>query len=168
MVIYTKLLTDENQSIKAGLYARFANEEALISSASEKQQNRKRTALYSRTASRHPDDAFAIENQKEKLRDFAEQMGFEDFMEYADNGFSGLDLDRPAFKQMEADIKAGVIDRVIMRSIDRVARDFILAGNWLNGLEEQGVEFITLDGLLYPAAPLRNLIFKALTRPTTA
>ena len=171
MEICTRLQADNIKPADAIVYARLGNEEALGSfseSANKSPKNIKRAALYSRTASKHSDDDFAIEDQKQNLRNFALQMGFEDFTEYSDNGFGGLDLDRPAFRQMEADIKAGLVDSVVVRSVDRVARDFILTEEWLIGLEKQGVHILTMDGLFYPCTPLRSLIYTALAKPATA
>lgn len=42
---------------------------------------------------------------------------------YDDGGFSGGNLDRPAFKQMMADIAAGEIDCVVVYKVDRPNTD---------------------------------------------
>ena len=105
-----------------------------------------KAALYCRFASASPDDGGVVEYQQSYLRDFAIQQGFDDFAEYLDNGYSGNNLDRPAFAQMDADIKAGKIEVVIVRSVDRVARNYVLAENWISGLDAHGVRFISADG----------------------
>ena len=104
-----------------------------------------KTALYCRVASASPEDAHAIEQQRDTLRSFAQQQGFTDCVEYLDNGYSGLNLDRPAFKQMEADIQAGAINAVIIRNISRIARNYILCNQWIDGLDEYGVKLIAVD-----------------------
>ena len=106
----------------------------------------KRAALYSRVASGHPSDALDIESQKKKLREFALQSGFEVFTEYADNGFGGLSLDRPAFRQMEADIKSGLIECVIVKSMDRISRDILLSSEWMESMDEYGIRLLAVDG----------------------
>ena len=103
-------------------------------------------AMYMRVASSHQDDADAINIQRDTLRNFAKQQGYAVCMEYSDNGFSGLNLDRPAFAQMDADIKAGMIDTVIVRDISRIARNFLLADKWLTELESRGAKLIAADG----------------------
>ena len=107
-----------------------------------------KVAMYMRVASSHQDDTDAINIQRDTLRNFAKQQGYAVCMEYSDNGFSGLNLDRPAFMQMDADIKAGMIDTVIVRDISRIARNFLLASEWLTELESRGVKLIATDGSL--------------------
>ena len=47
---------------------------------------------------------------------------------------------------MEADIQAGAINAVIIRNISRIARDYILCNQWIDGLDEYGVKLIAVDG----------------------
>lgn len=44
---------------------------------------------------------------------------------YDDGGFSGGTLERPALKQMIADIEAGLIDVIVARKIDRLSRSLM-------------------------------------------
>jgi len=67
-------------------------------------------------------------------------------MEYSDDGYSGNNLDRPAFLQMEADIGLGKIDTVIVSRTDRIVRDMFLMGEWISGAKAKGVHLIALDG----------------------
>ena len=64
----------------------------------------------------------------------------------ADNGHHGNSLVRPAFTKMNADIKAEIIGTVNVRRIDRITRDNILAGKWINGLDKRGAKLIAADG----------------------
>jgi len=108
-------------------------------------ENNKTAAVYIRFA-HYNDDELLLEHQRTTLRDFAEKQGFDDIREYIDNGYSGSNLDRPAFMQMETDIKAGEVDAVIVRDISRIARNFLLVESWLGGLEAYNVKFIAADG----------------------
>jgi DNA invertase Pin-like site-specific DNA recombinase len=67
-------------------------------------------------------------------------------MEYQDMGYSGNDLNRPAFIQMNTAIGLGEIDTVVIRSIDRIARDSRLADEWIDGLKARGVNLVTVNG----------------------
>ena len=121
-------------------------EESHVEVSCQMKDNKTTTALYCRVAGSYENDAWEIENQRDTIRNFAEQMGFEDFAEHLDNGCSGLTFERPAFTRMDADIKAGRIDTVIVKSIDRVARSLLLANNWVSGLDALGVKIIAMDG----------------------
>ena len=105
-----------------------------------------RAIIYCRVAHSSQINDDAIISQRDRLRDYAEQQGFEITAEYLDNGFSGLTLDRPAFTRMESDINAGEINTIFIHNINRIARDFLLAGKWLQSLKERGVKLIALDG----------------------
>jgi DNA invertase Pin-like site-specific DNA recombinase len=41
---------------------------------------------------------------------------------YDDDGFSGMNLDRPAFRRLLVDIEAGKIDVVVVRDLSRLSR----------------------------------------------
>jgi DNA invertase Pin-like site-specific DNA recombinase len=119
--------------------------------ANEPPEEKRKTALYCRVAYPHSPDAHEIIVQQQLLRNFAKSRGFENFKEYSDIGCNGLTFDnRPAFARLEADIKAGEIETVIVRGIDRIARDFYLTARWLGGLEKHGVKFIDINGFLPP------------------
>ena len=101
-----------------------------------------KAALYIRLA-RKDEEAVAV--QKNNLRVFARKQGFDNCMEYCDNGYNGLNFTRPAFLEMEKAINAGEINTIIMQSVSRIARDFILVGEWLERVRDKGVRFIALD-----------------------
>ena len=52
---------------------------------------------------------------------------------------TGLTLDRPAFRQMEADIEAGGIAAVLAKDISRIGRDVWQTERWIAALKEKGV-----------------------------
>jgi len=84
--------------------------------------------------------------QRMVINQYLKEQRYSNIKVYADEGYSGLDLDRPAFMQLDADIKQGDIDIVITRDMSRIARDYLLAGKWLLGLKEHGTQLITTDG----------------------
>ena len=103
----------------------------------------KTTALYCRTALA---DAESIARQRESLRRFAGEKGFTNLTYYEDDGFSGLDLARPAFLRLEQEIRDGKIARVIASDLARLGRDTAEVVRWLVWLRRHGVELTLLDG----------------------
>lgn len=47
---------------------------------------------------------------------------------YADDGYTGTNFDRPAFRRMMEDVQAGKIDCIIVKDLSRLGRDYIEAG----------------------------------------
>ena len=54
---------------------------------------------------KYESDSESVINQKELLRGYVKNNNFNLIKEYVDDGFSGTDFDRPAFKEMLEDIK---------------------------------------------------------------
>jgi len=107
-------------------------------------QNR-RVAIYLRVA-REDDDAITM--QKSVLQDYAEKQGYMNISVYADNGVSGINFNRPALAQLEADIQTGTIGTVIVQNLSRIGRDYIKTEDWITGIRQKGVSFISVsDGI---------------------
>ena len=66
--------------------------------------------------------------------------------ERVDDGFSGLDFDRPAFQQMIKEIKAGKTDGVIVKDLSRFGRNYIEVGRFVQKIFPYlGVRFIAVN-----------------------
>ena len=88
---------------------------------SVKQTESKITALYERL-SRDDDnagDSNSIVNQKKYLESYAQQKGYTNCRHYTDDGWSGGNFERPAWKQLIADIEAGKVAHVIVKDMSR-------------------------------------------------
>jgi DNA invertase Pin-like site-specific DNA recombinase len=106
----------------------------------------KKTAIYCRMAARPMCDDTDILKQKEFLLRYAKEHGYENTVLYEDDGVSGLTMhDRPAFKQMQASIESGEIERVIVRSLSRIGRNTYDVYRWLSELQARDVEFIAAN-----------------------
>lgn len=78
---------------------------------SVKQTEGKITALYERL-SRDDDqtgDSNSIVNQKKYLESYAHQKGYTNCQHYTDDGWSGGNFERPAWKQLIADMEASSV-----------------------------------------------------------
>ena len=110
----------------------------------------KRAAIYVRVA--HADQ-MAADAQTHTLREYAQKNGYGEPRVYIDNGASGLNLNRPALREMEADIDAGAVNTVVVQSISRIGRNFIETDRWIRDLEERGIDLITVDGSYNKSCP---------------
>ena len=93
--------------------------------------------------------------------------------ERVDDGFSGLDFDRPAFQQMIKEIKAGKTDGVIVKDLSRFGRNYLETGNYLERIFPYlGVRFIAIndnfdtltaerssDGYIVPLKNIMNAVY---------
>ena len=88
----------------------------------------------------------SITSQKEIIRDYVRRHPeFVIVKEYADDGYSGVNFERPGFRQMMEDIKAKKIDCVICKDLSRFARNYIDAGRYLEKIfPALGTRFISV------------------------
>lgn len=79
------------------------------------------------------DESNSIENQRTLLHHFIESRDDLDgeVVEYVDDGFSGTNFNRPAFKRMIEDAKKGKVQVVIVKDLSRLGRDYIVAGDYI-------------------------------------
>lgn len=94
------------------------------------------------------DESNSIETQRMLIRSYIEKK--EEFdgkvIEYVDDGYSGTNFNRPAFKQMIEDAKKGVIQVIIVKDLSRFGRDFLGVGDYLEQIfPTLGIRFIALN-----------------------
>ena len=73
----------------------------------------------------------SIENQKEILKKYCNEHGFNIFNIYIDDGFTGTNFDRPGLIKLKNDIESGFIDIVVTKDLSRLGRDHIEMGIFL-------------------------------------
>ena len=73
-------------------------------------------------------DSSSIKTQKIMLEEYVKEKGFNIYDYYIDDGYSGLNFNRPAFKRMIKDIEAGFVNLVITKDLSRLGRDYIMTG----------------------------------------
>lgn len=93
------------------------------------------------------EESDSITNQKELIFDYLKSM--EDIKIHeirVDDGYSGVNFDRPAFQQMLEDIKTGKVDCVITKDLSRFGRNYIEVGKYLEKIFPYlGVRFIAIN-----------------------
>ena len=84
---------------------------------------KKRVFLYVRVSTQEQArDGYSIDEQIERLKDYAKAMGWIVVKIYTDGGYSGSNIDRPALQSMIKDVLAGKGDSVVVYKLDRLSR----------------------------------------------
>lgn len=112
----------------AAIYVRLSKEDGDVSNAVKAESN-------------------SISNQKNLIRDFLkDKEDIEVVSERVDDGYSGSNFERPAFKLMLEDIKKGIVDCVIVKDLSRFGCEYIDSGRYIERLfPALGVRFIAIN-----------------------
>ena len=89
----------------------------------------------------------SIINQKALIRDFlSKHPEIHAVSEKTDDGYSGVNFDRPAFQEMMEDIRSGKINCVVVKDLSRFGRNYIEAGDYIERVFPfLGVRFIAIN-----------------------
>ncbi len=117
----------------AAMYLRLSRDDSDVGDVTDKKGNVK-------------SESNSIGNQRELIRAYIhDQQDMELYDIYVDDGFSGSNFDRPEFKRMMNDIKAGKVNCVIVKDLSRFGRDYIESGRYIQKIfPALGVRFIAL------------------------
>ena len=114
---------------------------------SARQTETKITALYERLSRDDESlgDSNSIINQKRYLEGYAADRGYGNIVHYTDDGWSGGNFDRPAWKQMIADIEAGKVEHLLVKDLSRVGRDYLQTGFYTEVVfKRYGIHFVAI------------------------
>jgi site-specific DNA recombinase len=100
--------------------------------------------------SREDGDKFesdSIKNQRQLINDFLrDNPKLRFFKEYADDGYSGTNFDRPAFQRLLTDAKNKRFDCIILKDLSRLGRNYIETGKYLEKIfPSMGIRVIALN-----------------------
>lgn len=140
-------------------------------------QQLKTTALYCRLSKddERQGESLSIETQKSMLVRFAQENGLIPYEIYVDDGYSGLNFERPDFQRMIDDVATGKIGVVVVKDLSRFGRDHIVVGQYQEiYFPSKRVRFIALnDGIdtinshSTDYAALKNVINEFYSRDTS-
>lgn len=98
-------------------------------------------AIYARQ-SIFKEDSISIESQVEHCKYEVEK---EKYVVYEDKGYSGKNIERPRFKDMMDDIRAGKITKVVCYKLDRISRSLLDFAKIMEVFTEFNVEFVSMN-----------------------
>lgn len=89
----------------------------------------------------------SISNQKQLILDYLKDKTDINLVSIReDDGYTGTDYDRPDFQRMMDDIRAGVVNCVIVKDLSRFGREYINAGKYIDRLfPYYGVRLIAIN-----------------------
>jgi DNA invertase Pin-like site-specific DNA recombinase len=111
--------------------------------------SKKVTILYERLSREdsRQDESLSIENQKKILETYAVQNGFTPFLHVSDDGASGANFQRPGWQELIAKVENDEVSAILVKTMDRMGRDYLRAGLYREMFKERGVRLIAVgDG----------------------
>ncbi len=110
-------------------------------------------------------DSSSIQTQKMMLEKYCNEQGFKISDIYIDDGYSGLNFNRPSFQRLLKDIEQGNINLVITKDLSRLGRDYIQTGYYTEiYFQEKGVRYIAINDNIdtekenNDIAPFKNIL----------
>lgn len=112
----------------ASIYLRLSKEDGDVTTGSKNESN-------------------SIANQKSLIMDYLkDKHDIQVVSIREDDGYSGVDFNRPGFQLMLEDVKKGIIDCIIVKDLSRFGRNYIEVGRYLEKLFPMlGVRFIAVN-----------------------
>lgn len=113
-----------------------------------KQIQLNKTGLYKRLSreDEKAGESMSIEHQGILLRQYAAEHGFNVVDDYADDGYSGTNFNRPEVQRMLDDAKSGRIDTIIVKDLSRFGRNYIEVGQYIDYIfPAYGIRFIAIN-----------------------
>lgn len=90
-------------------------------------------------------ESLSIENQRNILRKYVTEKGWNIYDEYIDDGISGTTFEREGVQRLLEDAKNGIINTIIVKDLSRFGRNYIEVGTYIDYIfPTYGIRFIAL------------------------
>lgn len=96
-------------------------------------------------------DSISIESQIELCR---YELRGRPAKTYADRGYSGKNTERPAFQALMADMRRGLIGKVVVYKLDRISRSILDFSSMMDTFAQYGVEFVSTTEKFDTSSPI--------------
>ena len=116
---------------------------------------KKTAAIYARVST----DKQKAEMQVVELKNYVKRRGLNLGQTYIDQGYTGGNMQRPAFGQMMDDAHKRAFDVLIVWKLDRLSRSLKDLITTLETLGSLGIDFISYDNSLDTSTPTGKLVF---------
>ena len=90
-------------------------------------------------------ESVSIGTQRAILTDFCTANHYRIHKYYIDDGYSGLNFERPGFQELLEDVERGLVNMVITKDLSRLGRDYIMTGYYSEiFFQTKGVRYIAI------------------------
>lgn len=110
-------------------------------------------------------ESASIAHQREYLESYCQSQGWEVFDVYQDDGYTGLNMERPDLQRMLSDAKKGKINLILTKDASRLGRNYLETGRLMDYFfPKNSIRYIAVnDGIdtLYDnndIAPFKNIL----------
>ncbi len=83
-------------------------------------------------------------------------------MHYDDGGFTGANIERPAFQRLLADIEAGKVDVVVVYKVDRLSRSLLDFAKVMERFSKSGASFVSVTQAFNTTSSMGRLTLNVL------
>ncbi len=118
--------------------------------------NKKTVAIYARVST----DKQKVDMQLRELEDFVKRSGWQIYRKYIDQGYTGTNMNRPAFIEMKSAARKRNFNILLVWKLDRLSRSLKDLINTLDELGALGIDFISYDNNLDTSTPTGKLVFQ--------
>lgn len=122
-------MNPENKVYRAAIYVRLSKEDGDVTISNDKVESD------------------SISNQRELIKEYLKSKPeIRVCSERVDDGYSGVDFNRPAFQLMIQDVKENKIDCIVVKDLSRLGRNYIEVGKYVQNIfPVLGVRFIAIN-----------------------
>ena len=106
-------------------------------------------AIYARVST----DKQKVEMQLTELREYVRRANWKIYREFVDEGYTGKNTARPAFKEMMDEASRRKFDLVLVWKLDRLSRSLKDLITTLDELGHLGIDFISYDNKIDTSSP---------------
>lgn len=137
--------------------------------------DKKKAALYIRVSTNHQIDKDSLPLQRKDLITYAEViLGISDYEIFEDAGYSGKNIERPAYQDMMRRCRTGEFSHILVWKIDRISRNLLDFTSMYAELKNLGIVFISKNEQFDTSAAIGKamlqiiLVFAELERNMTS
>ena len=80
------------------------------------------------------------------MEDYARRNGFTNIRHFTDDGFSGVNFNRPSFQELIKEVEAGNVATIIVKDLSRLGRNYQQVGYYTEVLfPQKNVRFLAIN-----------------------